>query len=310
MKKILAVLLALVMVCGLAACGAKTDGPTEAETEPTEIIEDSGEDVTEAPAEDVSAETSEGEDVTEAPAEDASEAPAEDASETKEGEDASETKEGEETSETKNEAGLNSTDIKEVVDFYNAAQAKTKKAGAPKGQSTMKLDGDITGDGALGAALKVAMPIIKNTLEKNSSETDYSPGDGENSEIRYDDVVSASATSKNGVTSVYIKLKDQTDGPQADGQTAGPVARGIGTLGNVDNAINELGAEVYSGKDTIKLTYTDAYIKCTVNEKTGTITGGTWHYKVKVFVGAAELKLGIKINVKNLKAVIDYTVVI
>ena len=70
------------------------------------------------------------------------------------------------------------------------------------------------------------------------------------------------------------------------------------------------GAEVYSGKDTIKLTYTDAYIKCTVNEKTGTITGGTWHYKVKVFVGAAELKLGIKINVKNLKAVIDYTVVI
>ena len=244
MKKILAVLLALVMVCGLAACGAKTEEPTEAETEPTEIIEDSTEEVTEAPAADTSEEVSE--EVSEEASEDASEAEGEETSETKEGEDASETKEGEDASETtKNEAGLNSTDIKEVVDFYNAAQAKTKKAGAPKGQSTMKLDGDITGDGALGAALKVAMPIIKNTLEKNSSETDYIPGDGENSEIRYDDVVSASATSKNGVTSVYIKLKDQTDGPQADGQTAGPVARGIGTLGNVDNAINELGAEVY-----------------------------------------------------------------
>lgn len=203
--------------------------------------------------------------------------------------------------------GLNSTDIKEVVAFYNAAEAATKGS-APKGMSKMTLDGDITGDGALGVALKVAMPIINSTLEKNSSSTDYIPGDADNSEIKESDVTEASATSKNGVTTIYIKLKDQTDGPQADAHTAGPVARGIGTLGNVDTAINELGAEIYSGKDTISLKYRDAYIKCTVNEETGKITGGTWHYKVNVNVADADLKLGIKIAVKNLKACIDYSV--
>lgn len=276
MKKILAVLLALTMVLALAACGAKTEETTTAPEE-SEVI-------TEAPVEEVPTE-----EATEAPSEEA-EAPSE-----------------EESTEAEETKGLTSTDIKEVVDFYNAAQANTKE-NAPKGTNKMVLVGDITGDGALGVALKVAMPIIKSTLEKNSSTTDYIPGDADDSEILESDVTEASATSKNGVTTIYIKLKNQTDGPQADAHTAGPVARGIGTLGNVDTAIQELGAEVYSGKDTISLLYNDAYIKCTVDEETGRITGGTWHYKVNVSIANAELKLGVKISVKNLKACIDYTV--
>ena len=171
----------------------------------------------------------------------------------------------------------------------------------------MKLDGAITGDGALGGVLKVASPIIQRTLEKNSVETDYIPGKGK---LQASDVVKAKAVSKNGVTEIVIQLKDQVDGPQADAHTAGPVARGIGTLGNIDNAIKELGAELYSGKDSIKLTYKDAYIKCKVDEKTGKITGGTWHYAVHVYVGEAEIKLGIKFTAKNLKGIVDYTVTI
>ena len=201
--------------------------------------------------------------------------------------------------------GSYSNDIEEIVSLYNAAHEVTRPA--PKGHSIMELDGAITGDGALGGVLKVASPIIQNTLEKNSVETDYIPGKGK---LQASDVVKAKAVSKGGVTEIVIQLKEQTDGPEADAHTAGPVARGIGTLGNINNAIESLGAELYSGKETIKLTYKDAYIKCKVDESTGKITGGTWHYAVHVFVGEAEIKLGLKFTAKNLRGIVDYTVAI
>ena len=201
--------------------------------------------------------------------------------------------------------GSYSNDIEEIVSLYNAAHAATKPA--PKGHSTMKLEGSITGDGALGGVLKVASPIIQNTLEKNSVETDYIPGKGR---LWAEDAVSAVSVSRGGITEITIHLKEQTDGPEADAHTAGPVARGIGTLGNIDNAIKELGAELLSGKDTIKLTYKDAYIKCRIDNSTGKIIGGTWHYAVHVYVGEAEVKLGLKFTAKNLKGIVDYTVTI
>ena len=201
--------------------------------------------------------------------------------------------------------GSYSNDIEEIVSLYNAAHEVTRPA--PKGHSIMELDGAITGDGALGGVLKVASPIIQNTLEKNSVETDYIPGKGK---LQASDVVKAKAVSKGGVTEIVIQLKEQTDGPQADAHTAGPVARGIGTLGNINNAIESLGAELYSGKETIKLTYKDAYIKCRIDNSTGKIIGGTWHYAVHVYVGEAEVKLGLKFTVKNLKGIVDYTVTI
>lgn len=204
--------------------------------------------------------------------------------------------------------GLNSTDPAAVAAFYNKAVHATEKA-APKGHQTMKLDGGITGDGALGAVLKVASPIIQSTLEKNSTDTDYIPGHEE--DLLASDIKSCSAVSKGGVTTLTIMLKDQKDGPEADAHKAGPVARGIGTLGNVNSAVEELGAELYSGRETISLLYNDSYIKqLTIDENTGKITHGTWHYKVNVTIGNAEIKLGLKFTAKNLKACIDYSVVI
>ena len=201
--------------------------------------------------------------------------------------------------------GSYSNDIEEIVSLYNAAHAATKPA--PKGHSIMELDGAITGDGALGGVLKVASPIIQNTLENNSVETDYIPGKGR---LWAEDAVSAVSVSRGGITEITIHLKEQTDGPAADAHTAGPVARGIGTLGNINNAIESLGAELYSGKETIKLTYKDAYIKCRIDKSTGKIIGGIWHYAVHVYVGEAEVKLGLKFTVKNLKGIVDYTVTI
>ena len=201
--------------------------------------------------------------------------------------------------------GSYSNDIEEIVSLYNAAHEVTHSA--PKGHSIMELDGAITGDGALGGVLKVASPIIQNTLENNSVETDYIPGKGR---LWAEDAVSAVSVSRGGITEITIHLKEQTDGPEADAHTAGPVARGIGTLGNINNAIESLGATLYSGKETIKLTYKDAYIKCRIDNSTGKIIGGTWHYAVHVYVGEAEVKLGLKFTVKNLKGIVDYTVTI
>ena len=283
MKKILALLLAFAMLFAFAACGGKDDKETTPETT-TDLFADVDDDTTAAPADDTTAAVPADVTTAEAPSENASAA---------------------ESTAAANPNALNSSDIAEIVAFYNKAHKATKPA--PKGHSTMKLDGAITGDGALGGVLKVASPIIQRTLEKNSVETDYIPGRGE---LKASDVSKAKAVSKGGVTEIVIQLKEQTDGPQADAHTAGPVARGIGTLGNINNAIESLGAELYSGKETIKLTYKDAYIKCKVDESTGKITGGTWHYAVHVFVGEAEIKLGLKFTAKNLRGIVDYTVAI
>lgn len=295
MKKLIAILLAAAMLFAFAACGGKNEEPTTPETT-VDLFGDDATDETAAPVADEVTEAPVADDTTAAPADDTTAAPVDGSTEAA----------SEATTAPADSKGLNSTDIAEVVAYYNAAVIKTNKEGAPKGHSTMKLKGDITGDGAIGAILSVLSPAAEKALAKNSVETDYIPGKGL---LKPEDVTRAQAVSKNGVTTVTIALKSQTDGSDADSK-AGPVGRGIGTLGSIDSALKELGAELTSGRETVKLTYDDAYIKCTINENTGKITGGTWHYVVNIFVGDAKAKLGISANLKNLKAAVDYTVAI
>lgn len=295
MKKLIAILLAAAMLFAFAACGGKNEEPTTPETT-VDLFGDDATDETAAPVAGEVTEAPAADDTTAAPADDTTAAPVDGSTEAA----------SEATTAPADSKGLNSTDIAEVVAYYNAAVIKTNKEGAPKGHSTMKLKGDITGDGAIGAILSVLSPAAEKALAKNSVETDYIPGKGL---LKPEDVTRAQAVSKNGVTTITIALKSQTDGSDADSK-AGPVGRGIGTLGSIDGALKELGAELTSGRETVKLTYNDAYIKCTINENTGKITGGTWHYLVNIFVGDAKAKLGISANLKNLKAAVDYTVAI
>ena len=282
MKKLLAILLALTLVIGLAACGAKTEDET---TEPTST-EEVTEEITEAPTDEVTEPTDEDES-TEAPEESK-----EDASE-------EESKEEETTEEEKKE--FNSTDAKEVVEFYNAARKATNPA--PKGHQTMALSGEITGDGVIGVLLSVLQPAAEKALSNNSKDTDWIPAH-DHDDILPTDVTSAKATTKDGVTTVELKFKDQVDGPDT---SKGPVERGISTLGSIDSALSEMGAEITEGRDTVKLTYTDAYL--TAKIKDGKIIGGTWHYLVKINVGNAKGKLGVSLTLKNIKAAVDYKVV-
>lgn len=281
MKKILAVLLVLAMVCVVfAACG-----------------KDEPETTTEA-------DTSVSEEVTEA----TEEASKEDASEPETDEN------GEAVSEEETEAAddedPSTWDTAKIVAYYNEARKTTADQGkAPAGFQTMKLAGDIGGDGAIGVVLKVLQPAAEKALSKNSKSTDYIPAH-DSQPILESDVTSATAKKDaNGNIVLDINLKNQVDGPDGDSKNGGAVARGVSTLGSIENALKELGAEITEGRETVTLTYNNAYIKnCVINPETKLIKGATYHFTVNVLVKDAKAKLGISVNLENLRAAIDYTV--
>ena len=295
MKRILALIMVLAMVFAFAACKGKDDGATT--TDPSsaggEVI-DNGDGST-VPA-------------------DASAADSTDVSGDASTEPAT-TPDGKPVDTTKangNQGGNTPAAAKtvaEIVADYVKARKATKPA--PAGKQTMVLgnNGKITGDGATGTLFKVASPIINKVLQNNSTTTDYVPASS-HSDLKASDVKSAKAiVSADGkYTDYIIYVKDQTDGPNGDSHNGGPVARGVGTLGSIDEALNQLGAEFKSGKENVKLTYTNAYIFARVDNSTGKIINGTYHYLVKISISEAELKLGISAKVKNMYGEVDYTV--
>lgn len=286
MKRILALIMVLAMVFAFAACKSKDDGVTT--TDPSsaggEVI-DNGDGSTPVDASEVSTAAS-GKPV---------EAPSQAA--------------GSQGGSHGGKTPAAAKTVAEIVADYVKARKATKPA--PAGKQTMALgnNGKITGDGGLGGLLKVASPIINNVLKKNSTDTDYVPASS-HADLKASDVKSAKAiVSADGkYTDYIIYVKDQTDGPNGDSHNGGPVARGVGTLGSIDEALNQLGAEFKSGKENVKLTYTNAYIFARVDNSTGKIINGTYHYLVKINISEAELKLGISAKVKNMYGEVDYFV--
>ena len=299
MKRILALIMVLAMVFAFAACKGKDDGATT--TDPSsaggEVI-DNGDgatvpaDASAADSTDVSGDASE-------VSTDASGKPVEAPSQ------AAGSQGGSQGGKTPAAAKT----VAEIVADYVKARKATKPA--PAGKQTMVLgnNGKITGDGATGSLFKVASPIINKVLQNNSTTTDYVPASS-HADLKASDVKSAKAiVSADGkYTDYIIYVKDQTDGPNGDSHNGGPVARGVGTLGSIDEALNQLGAEFKSGKENVKLTYTNAYIFARVDNSTGKIINGTYHYLVKINISEAELKLGISAKVKNMYGEVDYTV--
>lgn len=299
MKRILALIMVLAMVFAFAACKGKDDGATT--TDPSSVggeVIDNGDgstvpaDASSADSTDVSGDASE-------VSTDASGKPVEAPSQ------AAGSQGGSQGGSTPAAAKT----VAEIVADYVKARKATKPA--PAGKQTMVLgnNGKITGDGATGSLFKVASPIINKVLQNNSTTTDYVPASS-HSDLKASDVKSAKAiVSADGkYTDYIIYVKDQTDGPNGDSHNGGPVARGVGTLGSIDEALKQLGAEFKSGKENVKLTYTNAYIFARVDNSTGKIINGTYHYLVKISISEAELKLGISAKVKNMYGEVDYTV--
>lgn len=298
MKRILALIMVLAMVFAFAACKGKDDGATT--TDPSsaggEVI-DNGDGST-VPADASAADSTDASNDASEVSTDASEAPSPAAG------SQGGSQGGAQTGNT--EKGLNSTDAKAVVAFYNKAVNATVK-NPPKGKQTMKLE-KLEGTGGLGKILGSFEGIAKKALEKNSTDTNYIPA-GDHGDVLPTDVKNAKATNDGKYTTVSFDVKPQTDGPK-ESTSKGPVGRSIGTLGNVQNALDQLpGVSVTSGIENIKLTYDHAYVTVKIDNNTGKIVSGTWHYKVNVNVNNLGVKvIGIPASVDTLHGIVDYTV--
>ena len=302
MKRILALIMVLAMVFAFAACKSKDDGATT--TDPSsaggEVI-DNGDGST-VPADASAADSSDASNDASEVSTDASGKPVEAPSQAAGSQGGSQG--GAQTGNT--EKGLNSTDAKAVVAFYNKA-VKASVKNPPKGKQTMKLE-KLEGTGGLGKILGSFEGIAKKALEKNSTDTNYIPA-GDHGDVLPTDVKNAKATNDGKYTTVSFDVKPQTDGPK-ESSSKGPVGRSIGTLGNVQNALDQLpGVSVTSGIENIKLTYDHAYVTVKIDNNTGKIVSGTWHYKVNVNVNNLGVKvIGIPASVDTLHGIVDYTV--
>lgn len=294
MKRILALIMVLAMVFAFAACKSKDDGATT--TDPSsaggEVI-DNGDGAT-VPA-------------------DASAADSTDVSGDASTEPAT-TPDGKPVDTTKangNQGGNTPAAAKtvaEIVADYVKARKATKPA--PAGHQDMVLgnNGEIKGKGVIGTLVQIMSGTIDSVLKKNSTDTDYIPASS-HADLKATDVKSAKAiVSADGkYTDYIIYVKDQTDGPNGDSHNGGPVARGVGTLGSIDEALNQLGLSFKSGKENVKLTYTNAYIFARVDNSTGKIINGTYHYLVKVSISKCEFNK-VPGSVKDFYGEVEYTV--
>ena len=166
----------------------------------------------------------------------------------------------------------------------------------------------LEGTGGLGKILGSFEGIAKKALEKNSTETTWIPA-GDHGDVLPTDVKNAKATNDGKYTTVSFDVNSQTDGPK-ESTSKGPVGRSIGTLGNVQNALDQLpGVSVTSGIENIKLTYDHAYVAVKIDNNTGRIVSGTWYYKVNVNVNNLGVKgVGSPASIDTLTGIVDYTV--
>lgn len=294
MKRILAIIMVLAMVFAFAACKPKDDGKD------TTAPGVSGDAVTNDNNESVPADASEA---------DASEAESTDAAEVStdaSGKPVETTAQG--GSQTDNKKGLNSTDAKAVVDFYNKA-VKASVKNPPKGKQTMELEKLEAKGGLVAKIIDKFENAARKTLKENSGDTNYIPA-GDHGDVNYKtDVKNAKATSDGKYTTIYFDVNPQTDGPN-ESSSKGPVGRSIGTLGSVQTAIDALKVvKIKDGLNNIKLTYDHAYVTVKVDNSTKKIVSGTWHYKVNVNANNLEVSIfGLSSPIDTLTGIVDYTV--
>ena len=288
MKKLLALILVAVLALTMASCGGSKAPETPEDT--TAAVEVETEAVTDAEEASIPDETAE-EAATDA------EAPTEAAEE--------ETEAVEETTEEVDEKKTPETK-EEIVEFYKAAATLTnkEKINATDQMTLVSLDG---GSGVVGGLVSAFEPIAKKALAKNSGPIDHITGGFD--KLTADDVASATASDDGKYTHIRINLKEQTDGMNGKSKE-GHVGHGVSILDGVQTAIDQLdGVTVDTSEGEIKLHYNNAYIDCKVDNETGKIVSGTWHYTVNVTINNIKAKIGfISATLHDAKGVVDYAV--
>lgn len=280
MKKIIAIILAAVLVLSFAACKKTDKNPDTTAAADAQTSEQAGD----ATGEETSSEA------------------ASDEGSTSDETDAAK------PSENKTPAGgstvtpskdLNTNDAAACIKAYQAAIAETKQF--KSGKQSMSLKGKITASGFLGAIFDLAQDRIAKALSKNSKDRTDIPGNP--SGMKESHMNSASAVTSGKYTTITFNVKDQTQGPK-ESNHAGSVGCAVGTLGDVDRAIKELGLKVDYKDGKIELTYTNCKVVVKIDNTTGKIVEGSWVYDVNVYANGIKVS-GVSVN--NLKGIVAFS---
>ena len=204
------------------------------------------------------------------------------------------------------EAGLNSTDVAEVLAFYKLAAAKNDSKQYTKTLNLLSLDG---GEGKVAKYVNVFEPIARKAVAKNTVTGDPLPG--KYAAIRETDWKSASAVSDGNYTTIRVAVAPQTDG--ANGKAfEGPVGRSMTVLDGVDQAINEMpGVSADFENGEVKIEYQNPTITVKVDNRTGKFVEGAckWTYRVNATMVSLDCKvLAWSVHLQNASGVIDYTI--
>lgn len=204
------------------------------------------------------------------------------------------------------EAGLNSTDVEEVLEFYKLAAAKNDKKQYKKTLTLVSLNG---GEGKVGSYVSVFEPIAKKAISKNATTDDPLPG--KYATIRPEDWKSATATTDGKTTTIRVQVMPQTDGANGK-EFEGPVGRSMTVLNGVQTAVDEMtgvSADFAHGKVSVE--YRNPTITVKIDNRTGKFVPGSckWTYRVHTHIASLDAKvLAFKVHLQNAYGDIDYTI--
>lgn len=198
----------------------------------------------------------------------------------------------------------------QVVEFYKAAAIKSgsQKSVEKKILSEMVVN---DGDGILGKLVEWATPFLIKALEDSQVEFDGITGGYK--DLVPEDAQTAKAYKSGEYIVVEMKMKEQTDGIHGDryGGTVGHAISVVGDISSVEEALADW-FEIDFENSQIKLRYTNPTVKVKIN-KYGIIEKGTWSYVIKInvlnlFVAAKNFP--ISAMVESAHGSVDYVITV
>lgn len=201
-------------------------------------------------------------------------------------------------------SGLTSTNVADVLKFYQLAAKKNADKKVLKSLVLISMDGGKT---ISKKAMSVFEPVAKKALEANSNKEESFPGKPD--KILPSDWLSASATNDGTYTTLNIKVKPQTDGPYGK-EFEGSVGRSMGVLDGFGRAIDEMSivsADFKNGK--VDIQYLNPTIKIKVKNSTGELVKGAceWYYRTHPTLYYLDGKFAVfNIHLENSNGYIDY----
>lgn len=199
----------------------------------------------------------------------------------------------------------------EIVAFYKNAAIKSKTK--VKSQEA-KVINEITvnnGDGFIGTVVEWATPFLEDALKDSITEFEGITGGYENLEVS--DTKSVKAYKSGEYTVVEMTMKEQTDGAHGD-RFSGTVGHAISVVGDLSVVADALPMfNVDFDNADIKLHYANPKLRVRIN-KDGIIEKGTWSYTVNVTIAellaSADAFPAIEVLIENAYGSVGYVITV